>query len=37
MADELLVGVHRLEKLLMSAADTPRPRGGGAASPTELL
>jgi DNA-binding transcriptional MerR regulator len=37
LSDELLVGVHRLEKLLMSATDPPRPRGGGAASPTELL
>jgi hypothetical protein len=36
-AGQLLVGVHRLEKLFVSAVDTPRPRGGGAASPTELL
>jgi len=37
IADDLLVGVHRLEKLLISADDIPRPRGGGAASPSELL
>lgn len=36
-ADELLTGVHRLEKLLVSAGEQARPRGGGAASPTELL
>jgi DNA-binding transcriptional MerR regulator len=36
-ADELLSGVHRLEKLLLSGSATVRPRGGGAASPTELL
>lgn len=36
-ADGLLESVHRLEKLLISAAETQRPRGGGAASPTELL
>jgi len=36
-ADVLLESVHRLEKLLVSAGETPRPRGGGAASPTELL
>jgi hypothetical protein len=36
-AEKLLAGVHRLEKLLVSAAETNRPRGGGAASPTELL
>lgn len=36
-ADELLVGVHRLEKLLLSVRGAKRPRGGGAASPTELL
>jgi DNA-binding transcriptional MerR regulator len=34
---QLLTSVLRLEKLLVSAAETPRPRGGGAASPTELL
>ena len=37
VADELIVGVQRMEKLLLSAGDVPRPRGGGAASPTELL
>lgn len=36
-ADDLLEGVHRLEKLLISAGGVRRPRGGGAASPTELL
>lgn len=36
-ADELLQGVHRVEKLLLSAGGPQRPRGGGAASPTELL
>src|SRR5687768_7854638 len=36
-ADELLSGVHRLEKLLISGSAAVRPRGGGAASPTELL
>jgi DNA-binding transcriptional MerR regulator len=36
-ADDLLVGIHRVEKLLISADDGSRPRGGGAASPTELL
>ncbi len=36
-ADDLLEGVHRLEKLLISAGGGRRPRGGGAASPTELL
>ncbi len=36
-ADELLTGVHRLEKLIVSAGEQARPRGGGAASPTELL
>lgn len=36
-ADELLTGVHRLEKLLVSVGEQARPRGGGAASPTELL
>ncbi len=37
VADALLEGVHRLEKLLMASAGIRRPRGGGAASPTELL
>jgi len=36
-ADELLEGVHRVEKLLISSGVPNRPRGGGAASPTELL
>ena len=36
-ADDLLVGVQRIEKLLIAAGSTTRPRGGGAASPTELL
>ncbi len=36
-ADRLLEGVYRLEKLLISAGEQARPRGGGAASPTELL
>lgn len=36
-AGGLLRSVHRLEKLLIAAAETQRPRGGGAASPTELL
>jgi len=36
-AETLLVGVHRIEKLLQAAGDATRPRGGGAASPTELL
>jgi DNA-binding transcriptional MerR regulator len=36
-ADELLSGVQRLEKILISTAGIRRPRGGGAASPTELL
>ena len=36
-ADELLSGVYRLEKLLVSTSAAVRPRGGGAASPTELL
>lgn len=37
-ADKLLEGVHRLEKLIASAGErAARPRGGGAASPTELL
>ena len=36
-SDRLLEGVYRLEKLLTSAGGVARPRGGGAASPTELL
>ena len=36
-SDELLSGVYRLEKLLVSSSSAVRPRGGGAASPTELL
>lgn len=36
-AEKLLEGVNRLEKLLISSSQTSRPRGGGAASPTELL
>ncbi|MEM6992205.1 MAG: MerR family transcriptional regulator [Myxococcota bacterium] len=36
-ADALMVGVHRIEKLLNAAQERTRPRGGGAASPTELL
>lgn len=36
-ADALLSGVYRLEKLLISGSAAVRPRGGGAASPTELL
>ncbi|MEM9462529.1 MAG: MerR family transcriptional regulator [Myxococcota bacterium] len=36
-SEQLLTGVHRLEKLLIAAGDQSRPRGGGAASPTELL
>jgi DNA-binding transcriptional MerR regulator len=36
-AEELLSGVYRLEKLLVSTSGAVRPRGGGAASPTELL
>jgi hypothetical protein len=36
-ATELLDGVHRLEKLILTAGEQARPRGGGAASPTELL
>lgn len=36
-ADTLLTGVHRLEKLIISTGEQARPRGGGAASPTELL
>jgi DNA-binding transcriptional MerR regulator len=37
LAERLMVGVQRLEKLLVAAAEPPRNRGGGAASPTELL
>jgi DNA-binding transcriptional MerR regulator len=37
IADDLLLGAHRLEKLLLSAGQRGHPRGGGAASPTELL
>ena len=36
-AEALLSGVYRLEKLLIAGAAAVRPRGGGAASPTELL
>jgi DNA-binding transcriptional MerR regulator len=36
-ANKLLEGVHRLEKMIISAGEGIRPRGGGAASPTELL
>ncbi|MEE9386699.1 MAG: MerR family transcriptional regulator [Nannocystaceae bacterium] len=36
-ADELLTSVYRFEKRLVSAGGARRPRGGGAASPTELL
>jgi DNA-binding transcriptional MerR regulator len=36
-AKQLMTGVYRLEKLLMAAQGVRRPRGGGAASPTELL
>jgi len=36
-ADALLGGVYRLEKLLIAGTAAVRPRGGGAASPTELL
>jgi DNA-binding transcriptional MerR regulator len=37
VSDRLLEGAHRLEKLLIAATSPPRPRGGGAVSPTELL
>ncbi len=37
LADQLMVGAHRLEKLLIARQGSSRPRGGGAASPTELL
>ncbi|MEZ4454566.1 MAG: MerR family transcriptional regulator [Nannocystaceae bacterium] len=37
MTRDLMTGVSRLEKLLMAAQQSHRPRGGGAASPTELL
>lgn len=33
----LLTGVQRLEKLIIATGEATRPRGGGAASPTELL
>ena len=37
-AEALRVGVQRIEKMLVSVQQGPgRPRGGGAASPTELL
>jgi hypothetical protein len=37
-ADKLLEDVQRLEKLIVAASEhAVRPRGGGAASPTELL
>lgn len=36
-ADTLLKAVQRFEKLIVSAGGARRPRGGGAASPTELL
>jgi len=36
-AQLLMTGALRLEKLLMAAQGVRRPRGGGAASPTELL
>lgn len=36
-AQLLMTGALRLEKLLMAAQGIRRPRGGGAASPTELL
>lgn len=36
-AEALLGGVYRVEKLLVAGAAATRPRGGGAASPTELL
>lgn len=36
-SDRLLEGAQRLEKLLISVGGQARPRGGGAASPTELL
>lgn len=37
LTSELMLGVHRLEKLLIATYRHPRPRGGGAASPIELL
>lgn len=37
MAGRLLEEVSRLEKLMISTQVRTRPRGGGAASPTELL
>lgn len=36
-ANALLEGVHRLEKMILHAKDSVRPRGGGAAGATELL
>jgi DNA-binding transcriptional MerR regulator len=36
-AGDLLQAAYRIEKLFMSAGADVRPRGGGAASPTELL
>ena len=36
-AEQLLTGVQRLEKLIIASGEQARPRGGGAASPTELL
>lgn len=36
-ADQLLEGVQRFEKIFTSSAGIRRPRGGGAANPTELL
>ncbi len=36
-SEALLQAIARLEKMLIAAGGTARPRGGGAASPTELL
>lgn len=36
-ADGLLLGVNRIEKLLIAAHEPTRPRGSGAAGATELL
>lgn len=36
-AEDLMTGAQRLEKLLIATAGVRRPRGGGAADPTELL
>ena len=36
-ARDLVTGANRIEKLLISHRRSHRPRGGGAASPTELL